>query len=45
MFEPIPQVGDHYQLSPLVVSPRAAEGGLGTSLFRRLCEAQPQVRL
>ena len=36
-------VGDHYQLSPLVVSARAAEGGLGASLFRRLCEAHPQA--
>lgn len=43
-YRPPLQVGDHYQLSPLVVSPRAAEGGLGVSLFRRLCEAQPQVR-
>lgn len=36
-------VGDHYQLSPLVTSPRAQEGGLGVSLFRRLCEASPQA--
>lgn len=36
-------VGDHYQLSPLVVSARAAEGGLGASLFKRLCEAHPQA--
>lgn len=37
-------VGDHYQLSPLVVSREAAQGGLQTSLFRRLSEAHPQVR-
>ncbi len=28
--------GDHLQLPPTVLSPRAAEGGLGTSLFERL---------
>lgn len=38
------QVGDHYQLPPLVQSAAAAQGGLGESLFRRLCEAHPQVR-
>ncbi len=38
-------VGDHYQLSPLVVSREAAQGGLGVSLFRRLSEAHPQVGL
>ncbi|GLI58557.1 hypothetical protein VaNZ11_000304 [Volvox africanus] len=36
-------VGDHYQLSPLVVSREAAQGGLGISLFRRLSEAHPQA--
>ncbi|GLC59371.1 hypothetical protein PLESTB_001479200 [Pleodorina starrii] len=36
-------VGDHYQLSPLVVSREAAQGGLGVSLFRRLSEAHPQA--
>jgi DNA replication ATP-dependent helicase Dna2 len=36
-------VGDHYQLSPLVVDARAQEQGLGRSLFRILCEAHPQV--
>lgn len=39
----IHQVGDHYQLSPLVTSKAAQEGGLGTSLFRILSEAAPQV--
>jgi DNA replication ATP-dependent helicase Dna2 len=34
-------VGDHYQLPPLVLDQRAAEGGLGVSLFRQLCEAHP----
>jgi DNA replication ATP-dependent helicase Dna2 len=34
-------VGDHYQLPPLVLDKRAAEGGLGISLFRQLCEAHP----
>ncbi|KAF6257941.1 AAA domain-containing protein [Scenedesmus sp. NREL 46B-D3] len=34
-------VGDHYQLPPLVLDRRAAEGGLGVSLFRQLCEARP----
>ena len=37
-------VGDHYQLPPLVTSKAAEEGGLGVSLFKRLCEAHPQVR-
>ena len=36
-------VGDHYQLPPLVTSRQAAQSGLGTSLFRRLSEAAPQV--
>ncbi|GFR43783.1 hypothetical protein Agub_g4899 [Astrephomene gubernaculifera] len=36
-------VGDHYQLSPLVVSREASQGGLGVSLFRRLSEAHPQA--
>ena len=38
------QVGDHYQLPPLVQSAAAAQGGLGESLFRRLCDAHPQAR-
>ncbi len=37
-------VGDHYQLPPLVTNSEAAERGYGESLFRRLCEAHPQVR-
>ena len=37
-------VGDHYQLPPLVRNKAAAAAGLATSLFRRLCEAHPQVR-
>ena len=36
-------VGDHHQLPPLVQNPTAAEQGLDCSLFRRLCEAHPQV--
>ena len=36
-------VGDHYQLPPLVTSRAAEEGGLGISLFKRLCDAHPQV--
>ena len=36
-------VGDHYQLAPLVTSARAAQDGLGVSLFRRLSEAHEQV--
>ena len=36
-------VGDHYQLPPLVQNKEAANGGLDVSLFRRLCEAHPQV--
>ena len=36
-------VGDHHQLPPLVQNPAAAEQGLDCSLFRRLCEAHPQV--
>ncbi|KAL0046566.1 hypothetical protein WJX82_003944 [Trebouxia sp. C0006] len=36
-------VGDHFQLPPLVTSRAAEEGGLGISLFKRLCEAHPQM--
>lgn len=36
-------VGDHYQLPPLVTSKAAEEGGLGVSLFKRLCDHHPQV--
>ena len=36
-------VGDHYQLPPLVLDPRAQAGGLGISLFRQLCEAHPDA--
>ena len=36
-------VGDHHQLPPLVQNPAAAKQGLGCSLFRRLCEAHPEV--
>ena len=36
-------VGDHHQLPPLVQNPAAAEQGLGCSLFRRLCDAHPEV--
>ena len=36
-------VGDHYQLSPLVVDARAQEKGLGRSLLSVLCETHPQV--
>ena len=36
-------VGDHHQLPPLVQSAAADAGGLSVSLFRRLCEAHPQV--
>ena len=36
-------VGDHHQLPPLVTSRAAEEGGLGISLFKRLCDAHPQV--
>jgi DNA replication ATP-dependent helicase Dna2 len=36
-------VGDHYQLPPLVLDPRAQAGGLGVSLFRQLCEAHPDA--
>ena len=38
-------MGDHYQLPPLVTSRAAEEGGLGVSLFKRLCEAHPQVKM
>ena len=31
-------LGDHYQLPPTVVSPRARDGGLGQSLFARLID-------
>jgi hypothetical protein len=34
-------VGDHHQLPPLVVSPAADAGGLGVSLFKRLCDTHP----
>ena len=34
-------VGDHFQLPPLVASDEARAGGLGTSLFQRLCDAHP----
>ncbi|KAJ2800951.1 DNA replication endonuclease-helicase Dna2 [Coemansia guatemalensis] len=36
-------VGDHHQLPPLVRNAGARDGGLGTSLFRRLCESHPQT--
>jgi len=36
-------VGDHYQLPPLVTEERAADLGLGVSLFSRLCEAHPHA--
>ena len=36
-------VGDPNQLPPLVSSRQAEEGGLGTSLFKCLCDAHPQV--
>ncbi|GIL70908.1 hypothetical protein Vretifemale_1573, partial [Volvox reticuliferus] len=36
-------VGDHYQLSPLVMSREATQGGLSISLFRLLSEAHPQA--
>lgn len=36
-------VGDHHQLPPLVLDPRAQAGGLGVSLFRQLCEAHPDA--
>ena len=36
-------VGDHYQLSPLVKSVDALNGGLDVSLFKMLCEAHPQA--
>lgn len=35
-------VGDHMQLSPLVLSKAAKEQGLDVSLFKRLSEAHPQ---
>ena len=38
-------VGDPNQLPPLVSSREAEEGGLGTSLFKRLCDAHPQASL
>ena len=38
-------VGDHHQLPPLVQNPAAAEQGLGCSLFRRLCDAHPEVEI
>ncbi|KAJ2063529.1 DNA replication endonuclease-helicase Dna2 [Coemansia sp. S146] len=36
-------VGDHHQLPPLVRNTVARDGGLGTSLFKRLCEAYPMA--
>lgn len=36
-------VGDHFQLPPLVQNAQAAAEGLSCSLFKRLCEAHPQV--
>jgi DNA replication ATP-dependent helicase Dna2 len=36
-------VGDHYQLPPLVQNKEAMEGGLDVSLFKLLCEVQPQA--
>lgn len=40
-------VGDHKQLRPTVISPRAKAGGLGTSLFQRFISLnfQPRVLL
>ncbi|KAJ1791748.1 DNA replication endonuclease-helicase Dna2 [Coemansia sp. RSA 2167] len=40
-------VGDQHQLPPLVRSASARDAGLGTSLFKRLCDAHPDsvVRL
>lgn len=35
-------VGDHHQLPPLVKNPIARKSGLEISLFKRLCEAQPE---
>lgn len=35
-------VGDHYQLPPLVKNDAARSGGLEESLFKMLCDAQPQ---
>lgn len=35
-------VGDHYQLPPLVKNDAARLGGLEESLFKILCDAQPQ---
>ncbi|KAJ1890741.1 DNA replication endonuclease-helicase Dna2, partial [Kickxella alabastrina] len=36
-------VGDHHQLPPLVRNASARDAGLGTSLFKRLCEAHPSA--
>lgn len=36
-------VGDHYQLPPLVKNEEARLGGLQESLFKMLCETQPQA--
>jgi len=36
-------VGDHHQLPPLVVSKKAAAGGLNRSLFAKLCDSYPDV--
>lgn len=37
-------VGDHHQLPPLVVNPAARALGMDVSLFKRLCDAHPEVR-
>ncbi|KAJ1895611.1 DNA replication endonuclease-helicase Dna2, partial [Coemansia sp. IMI 209127] len=36
-------VGDHHQLPPLVRNQYSNDGGMGTSLFKRLCEAHPSA--
>ena len=36
-------VGDHFQLPPLVQNRAALEGGLDVSLFKSLCERQPDA--
>ncbi|KAJ2554250.1 DNA replication endonuclease-helicase Dna2 [Coemansia sp. RSA 1933] len=36
-------VGDHHQLPPLVRNKSSNNRGMGTSLFRRLCEAHPSA--
>ncbi|KAG8935227.1 hypothetical protein FRC01_005483 [Tulasnella sp. 417] len=35
-------IGDHQQLPPIITSPEALEGGLGTSLFERLINGKSQ---